>query len=126
MRLEIFQRHDFQVSEYVRDAEYPGNRQTTDLHLRQFLCKALLRIDLDAGAAVTLLAGSARPSVRTRVLTRMERFMDHLAQKLDAHLTQHPGDIEALKQAMISEYKRYRESGSLIDALNERKRGRGR
>jgi two-component system nitrogen regulation response regulator GlnG/two-component system response regulator HydG len=110
-RLVLLRKHRFSPSACGRDADYPGNRQTADLHLRQILCRALRIAEWDAAAAADLLAGPD-PHLRERCVARIATFLANL----EARIATEPE--EDLRRALTGEWRASSENVlSLIAAL---------
>src|SRR5262249_4894656 len=99
LRLSLLRKHRFSPTACGRDAAYPGNRQTADLHLRQLLCRALWLADWDVGRAADLLAGPGQPELRERCAARVATFLANLRKRLESE----PAD--ALRRALADEWK---------------------
>jgi DNA-binding NtrC family response regulator len=82
-RLELQRKHRFGATACGQDAEYPGNRQTADLHLRQLICKALEAAGWDVERAAAILAGSDG-ALQKRARSRVETFLSNLEKRLGA------------------------------------------
>jgi two-component system nitrogen regulation response regulator GlnG/two-component system response regulator HydG len=98
-RLEMQRRHGFRATDCGRDPEYPGNRQTADLHLRQLACKALRAAGWDVGEAAAILAGGD-PDLRARARARVETFLANLERRLGGRAPD-----EAQRRALIEEWR---------------------
>jgi two-component system nitrogen regulation response regulator GlnG/two-component system response regulator HydG len=81
-RLDLQRRHRFRATECGRDPEYPGNRQTADLHVRQLVCKALSAAAWDVGKAAAILAGDGDDDLRARAQARIDTFLSNLERRL--------------------------------------------
>jgi two-component system nitrogen regulation response regulator GlnG/two-component system response regulator HydG len=99
-RLAILRKHRFNATACGRDAEYGGNRQTADLHVRQLLCKALSVAGWDIGRAAGLLSGSGDEDLTGRVRGRIETFLSNLRRRLESR-----EDDEARRRALAEEWK---------------------
>jgi two-component system nitrogen regulation response regulator GlnG/two-component system response regulator HydG len=97
-RLALLRKHRFSPSACGRDADYHGNRQTADLHLRQIVCRAMRIAEWDAVAAADLLAGSD-PHLRERCLARIATFLTNL----EARMATEPE--EDLRRALAGEWR---------------------
>lgn len=98
-RLVLLRRHRFSPTGCGRDPDYPGNRQTADLHFRSLACKALLECDLDVARAAALLAGDADQPLLDKCQARLGTFMANL----DARIISEPPDV--LDQALADDWK---------------------
>ena len=97
-RLRLQRRHGFRATDCGRDPEYPGNRQTADLHLRQLTCKALQAAAWDVGEAATILGGED-PDLRSRARARSETFLANLERRLGGP------SPEAARLALVEEWR---------------------
>ncbi len=98
-RLALLRRHGFSPAACGRDPDYPGNRQTADLHLRQLLCRSLALADWDPRRAVEILAGSERPELIEKCAGRLSTFLGNLRARMAE------GAPEALDLALAEEWK---------------------
>jgi DNA-binding NtrC family response regulator len=114
LRLSLLRKHRFSPTACGRDAAYPGNRQTADLHLRQLLCRALCVADWSVPRAADLLAGPAQPELRDRCAARVATFLTNLRGRIESD----PADD--LRRALAEEWKSGAESVLLVvEALRE-------
>jgi DNA-binding NtrC family response regulator len=112
IRLGLLRRHAFSPGRCGRDPDYPGNRQTADLHLRQLLCRALHLSDWDTRRAAALLAGSANSDLHDKAAVRIEKFLSNLGARAAGEPDQR------LRQALIAEWKGNAESVlNVLEAL---------
>jgi hypothetical protein len=117
-RLELQRRHRFRAAECGRDPEYPGNRQTADLHLRQLICKALQAAAWDVPEAAALLSRGGSDDLRSRAEARIDTFLANLERRLGMpHGDQLPD--EAQRQALLEEWRGNAEAlAPVLDALH--------
>jgi two-component system nitrogen regulation response regulator GlnG/two-component system response regulator HydG len=99
VRLVLLRRHRFSPSACGHDPDYPGNRQTADLHLRQLICRALAIADWEVARAADLLLGEADQLLRDRVASRVEVFLANLRERVAA-----TGE-ERVRAALLDEWK---------------------
>jgi two-component system nitrogen regulation response regulator GlnG/two-component system response regulator HydG len=107
-RLALLRKHRFSPAACGRDPDYPGNRQTADLHLRQLLCKALPIAGWDAARAAELLGGQEQGELRERCAARLATFLANLRARAEGEAP------EALRQALVDEWKSSAESVLLV------------
>jgi DNA-binding NtrC family response regulator len=82
LRLARLRHHRFSPTACGRDATYPGNRQSADLHLRQWICKVLQTAGWDRESAVDLLAGQAQGELHDRGAKRIATFLANLRTRM--------------------------------------------
>lgn len=98
-RLALLRRHRFSPTACGRDPDYPGNRQTADLHFRHLACKALAFASWDIGRAAIVLAGSTDAQLLEKCRGRLETFVGNL----DARIATEP--FEQLTAALVEDWK---------------------
>lgn len=103
-RLELLRKHRFSPTSCGRDADYPGNRQTADLHFRHLACKALEASSWDLDAAARLLAG-----IDATLFEKCRARIDTFVTNLEARLASEPP--EDLNRALSEDWK------GLVDAV---------
>jgi hypothetical protein len=113
-RLGLLRKHGFRPSACGRDPEYPGNRQTADLHLRQLVCRALALGGWDVDRAAALLAGAAQGALRDKVKVRIATFLGHLKARL--------ADEADLRRSLSEEWKA--SAGIALDVVEAIRAGR--
>lgn len=116
IRLLLLRRHRFSPTACGRDPEYPGNRQTADLHLRQLLCRTLQIANWDTDRTAALLAGSDDPILLDKSNERLTTFLSNLQARLITKSEQE------LREALAKEWKNHVAGVLLVvEALRERK-----
>jgi hypothetical protein len=95
----LLRKHRFSPTGCGRDPEYPGNRQTADLHFRYLTCKALAASRFDMAAAARLLAGEADPSLLEKAAARAATFVDNLRARVESE------PAAELEQALTDDWK---------------------
>jgi two-component system nitrogen regulation response regulator GlnG/two-component system response regulator HydG len=109
-RLALLRKHRFSPTACGRDADYKGNRQTADLHLRQLLCRALQITGGDAASAAEKLAGPGDAELREKCAARLATFLGNLRTRI----ANEPPD--ALDKALAEEWKSGAESVQFVVA----------
>jgi two-component system nitrogen regulation response regulator GlnG/two-component system response regulator HydG len=98
-RLERLRQNRFSPTACGRDASYPGNRQTADLHLRQLICRALEIAEWNADRAADLLAGDSEGDLRDKGASRIATFLSNLRARVASE------SEEEIHRALAEEWK---------------------
>lgn len=107
--LHLLRKHVFSATSAGRDPEYPGNRQTADLHLRKLLCKALQSAGWSVRGAASFLAGDGDPAMQAKMVGRIETFLENIEKRREDTPRDDTDDPDAaLARALAHEW-----SGSL-------------
>jgi len=89
-----------------RDPDYPGNRQTADLHLRKLICKALRLSGWSVHGAAAFLAGEGDAAAKERLVGRIETFLQNLEKRMEREPAEGAGDPDgALARWLEEEWK---------------------
>lgn len=104
LRLELLRKHRFSPTSCGRDAAYPGNRQTADLHFRHLVCRALARTSSNVEATAKLLAGED-PTLFDKCQARARTFLSNLEERVAKE------SAEDLNSSLADEWK------GLLDAV---------
>lgn len=103
--LDLLRKHGFHATRAGRDPDYPGNRQTADLHLRKLLCKALKMEGWSVRGAAAFLAGEAGAAAQARLEGRIETFLQNLEKRIQRASEAEAGDPdEALARSLADEW----------------------
>ncbi|MEZ4294184.1 MAG: sigma 54-interacting transcriptional regulator [Polyangiaceae bacterium] len=84
--LDLLRGHGFSATSAGRDPDYPGNRQTADLHLRKLICRALTLSSFSVQGAAALLAGPGARGEHKKLAARIDTFL----RNLEKHMTVPP------------------------------------
>lgn len=114
-RLQLFQRFEYRIGELVASGEYPANRQTADLHLRQLMTRALLMTEGDVSQAVLQMGERSTEASRGRLRARMTTWRDNLRERQRSPEHQGAEGRARLEKALHTEYRGFRE---ILDLLN--------
>lgn len=104
--LELLRKHGFRATNAGRDPDYPGNRQTADLHLRKLICKALRLSGWSVHGAAAFLAGEGDAAAKERLVGRIETFLQNLEKRMEREPAEGAGDPDgALARWLEEEWK---------------------
>lgn len=108
-RLKLFRRFDFRIRELMESGEYPVNRQTADLHLRQLMARALLLAEGNLEQSIGLLLDRGSEANRSRLHARMTTWLDNLRERRNSPEFAGVEGQAQLEKALLIEYRGFRE-----------------
>lgn len=119
-RLQVMRRYDFRIGDLIKSGEYPANRQTADLHLRQLMSRAFVSSQGQLERVVELLASGLSDPTKARLQARISTWIEHLTHRLEAPEYEGEVGFERLQKELIAEYRGFREIGEVLRLVGGR------